>query len=97
MQRPSAADLRPVSQWHQSIYKYIKHVTYHVITHSVSTLHNNGAYYVRLDLDTDRPGQREIHANKAVEAGCTNKLCPFQYKSFNNKLQTSHPFFRGVV
>ena len=32
----------------------IKHVTYYVITHSVSTLHNNGTYYVRLDVDTVR-------------------------------------------
>ena len=30
-----------VSQWH--------HVTNYVITHSVSTSHNNGTYYVRLD------------------------------------------------
>ena len=27
------------------IYIYIKHVTYYVITHSVSTSHNNGTYY----------------------------------------------------
>ena len=58
------------------LYIYIKHVTYYVITHSVSTSHNNGTYYVRLDMDTVRPGQREIHAIKLLEAGCTNKLCP---------------------
>ena len=28
------------------------------------------------DIHPDRVS--EIHANKAVEAGCTNKLCPFQ-------------------
>ena len=46
-----------VSQWHQSIYIYIKHVTYYVITHSVSTSHNNGTYYVRLDVESVRDTQ----------------------------------------
>ena len=31
------------------VFIYIKHVTYYVITHSVSTSHNNGTYYVRLE------------------------------------------------
>ena len=39
-------------------YLYIKYVTYYVITHSVSTPHNNGTYYVRLDVVT----VPEIHA-----------------------------------
>ena len=46
-----------VSQWHQCIYIYIKHVTYYVITHSVSTSHNNGTYYVRLDVESVRDTQ----------------------------------------
>ena len=40
-------------------YLYIEHVTYYVITHSVSTPYNNGTYYVRLDVDIVRPGQSE--------------------------------------
>ena len=39
------------------IYIYIKHVTYYVITHSVSTSHNNGTYYVRLDVESVRDTQ----------------------------------------
>ena len=33
-------------------YLYNNRFTYYVITHSVSTPHNNGTYYVRLDVDT---------------------------------------------
>ena len=46
-----------VSMASKYLYIYIKHVTYYVITHSVSTSHNNGTYYVRLDVDTVRPTQ----------------------------------------
>ena len=37
-----------------AVFIYIKHVTYYVITHSVSTSHNNGTYYVRLDVESVR-------------------------------------------
>ena len=59
-----------------------RHVTYYVIT-CKSAFHWVYAeqWYVLITIDvTDTHPDRvsEIHANKAVEAGCTNKVCPFQ-------------------
>ena len=68
-----------------TLYLNSRHVTYYVITCYKSAF--NWVYaeqwYVTITFDvTDTHPDRvsEIHANKAVEAGCTNKLCPFQYK-----------------
>ena len=59
-----------------------RHVTYYVITcKSAFDWVYAEQWYVIITFDvTDTHPDRvsEIHANKAVEAGCSNKLCPFQ-------------------
>ena len=58
-----------------------RHVTYYVITcKSAFDWVYAEQWYVIITFDvTDTHPDRvsEIHANKAVEDGCTNKLCPF--------------------
>ena len=67
-----------------TIFKYLnsRHVTYYVITcKSAFDWVYAEQWYVIITFDvTDTHPDRvsEIHTNKAVEAGCTNKLCPFQ-------------------
>ena len=59
-----------------------RHVTYYVVTcKSAFDWVYAEQWYVIITFDvTDTHPDRvsEIHANNAVEAGCTNKLCPFQ-------------------
>ena len=72
-----------------------RHVTYYVITcKSAFDWVYAKQWYVIITFDvTDTHPDRvsEIHANKAVEAGSTNKLCPFQYSSTCHERTPSGP------
>ena len=63
-------------------YSNSRHVTYYVITckSAFDWVYAEQWYVIfTFDVTGTHPDRvSEIHANKAVEAGFTNKLCPFQ-------------------
>ena len=62
----------------EEIYLYNYDVTYYVITcNSAFECNNDVTYYV---ITPNYQWTPEILTNYLLEAGCTNKLCPFQYK-----------------
>ena len=62
----------------EELYLYNNDVTYYVITcNSAFEYNNDVTYYV---ITRNYQWTPEILTNNLLEAGCTNKLCPFQYK-----------------
>ena len=62
----------------EELYLYNNDVTYYVITcNSAFEYNNDVTYYV---ITHNYQWTPEILTNNLLEAGCTNKLCPFQYK-----------------
>ena len=69
------------------LYLYNNEVTYYVITcNSAFEYNNDVTYYV---ITRNYQWTPEILTNNLLEAGCTNKLCPFQYNERLLRLQTS--------
>ena len=63
----------------EELYLYNNDVTYYVITcNSAFNYNNDVTYYVITRNYQWTPD--EILTNNLLEAGCTSKLCPFQYK-----------------
>ena len=63
----------------EELYLYNNDVTYYVITcNSAFEYNNDVTYYV---ITRNYQWTPEILTNNLLEAGCTNKLCPFQYYS----------------
>ena len=61
----------------EKLYLYNNDVTYYVITcNSAFEYSNDVTYYV---ITRNYQWTPEILTNNLLEAGCTNKLCPFQY------------------
>ena len=62
----------------EELYLYNNDVTYYVITcNSAFEYNNDVTYYV---ITRNYQWTPEILTNNLLEAGCTNKLCPLQYK-----------------
>ena len=60
----------------EELYLYNNDVTYYVITcNSAFEYNNDVTYYV---ITRNYQWTPEILTNNLLEAGCTNKLCPFQ-------------------
>ena len=61
----------------EELYLYNNDVTYYEITcNSAFEYNNDVTYYV---ITRNYQWTPEILTNNLLEAGCTNKLCPFQY------------------
>ena len=75
----------------EELYLYNNDVTYYVITcNSAFEYNNDVTYYV---ITRNYQWTPEILTNNLLEAGCTNKLCPFQYNvtlSSDERFSRSH-------
>ena len=60
----------------EELYLYNNDVTYYVITCNSAFDNNDVTYYL---ITRNYQWTPEILTNNLLEAGCTNKLCPFQY------------------
>ena len=61
----------------EELYLYNNDVTYYVITcNSTFEYNNDVTYYV---ITRNYQWTPETLTNSLLEAGCTNKVCPFQY------------------
>ena len=66
----------------EELYLYNNDVTYYVITcNSAFEYNNDVTYYV---ITRNYQWTPEILTNNLLEAGCTNKLCPFQFNPFHS-------------
>ena len=64
-----------------SAFEYNNDVMYYVITCNSAFEYNNDVmYYV---ITRNYQWTPEILTNNLLEAGCTNKLCPFQYNMYS--------------